>query len=162
MTILGSDTTATAISATFFYLSRNPECLSAVTQEVRSAFPDIECIRQGHALHSCIYLRACLDEAMCMSPRIPGVLWREILAGGVSIHRSDNNEGAEYFPAGLDVGTGIYAIHHNRIYFPDPFAYKPTRWLSPHTPPDRIALARSAFMPFSSGSVLQSHWRTWR
>lgn len=162
MTILGSDTTATAISATFFYLSRNPECLSAVTQEVRSAFPDIECIRQGHALHSCIYLRACLDEAMCMSPRIPGVLWREILAGGVSIHRSDNNEGAEYFPAGLDVGTGIYAIHHNRIYFPDPFAYKPTRWLSPHTPPDRVALARSAFMPFSSGSVLQSHWRTWR
>lgn len=38
------------------------------------------------------------------------------------------------------------------IYFPDPLACKPTRWLSPHTPPDSVALARSAFMPFNSGS----------
>ena len=152
LTISGSDTTATAISATFFYLSRNPECLAILTQEVRSAFPDVESIRQGYALHSCTYLRACLDEAIRMSPPIPGVLWREVVAGGISIRRSDNNEEADHFPAGLDLGTGIYAIHHNRIYFPAPFTYQPTRWLSPHTPPDRVALARSAFMPFSSGS----------
>ncbi len=140
------------MSATFFYLSRNLECLTALTHEVRSAFPNIESICQGHALASCTYLRACLDEAMRMSPPIPGVLWRQVLAGGVSINRSDSNEESDHVPAGLDVGTGIYAIHHNRVYFPDPLAYKPTRWLSTHTSPDEIAQARSAFMPFSSGS----------
>ena len=87
-----------------------------------------------------------------MSPPIPGILWREVVASGVSIRRSDNNEEADHFPADLDLGTGIYAIHHNRIYFPAPFTYPPTRRLSPHTTRDRVALARSAFMPFSSGS----------
>lgn len=88
----GSDTTATAMSATFFYLSSNPECLAALTQEVRSAFPDIESIYQGHALHSCTYLRACLAEAMRMSHPIPGVLWREILAGGFSMQRLNDRD----------------------------------------------------------------------
>lgn len=152
LTTSGSDTTATAMSATFFYLFRITECLAALTHEVTSAFPDLESIFQGHTLNSCTYLRACLDEAMRMSPPIPGVLWRETLAGGVSIHRFDNSEEADHFPAGLDVGTGIYAIHHNDVYFLAPFAYNPTRWLSPHTPPESVALARSAFMPFSSGS----------
>lgn len=71
-----------------------------------------------------MYLRACLDEAMRISPPIPGVLWCETLVGGV---RCDNSEEADHAPAGLDVGTGIYGIHHHRLYFLELVAYKPTR-----------------------------------
>lgn len=85
-----------------------------------------------------------------MSPPAPGVFWREILPGGLSI-QNPNGQSADKFPAGMDVGTGIYAIHHNPIYFPQPFLYNPSRWLSPETSQEAIALARSAFMPFSSG-----------
>lgn len=76
-----------------------------------------------------------------------GVFWREILPGGAPIN-------GEHMPAGYDVGTGIYAVHHNPLYYPNPFVYDPSRWLI--DPEDssseaRVNLARSAFIPFSHG-----------
>ena len=57
-------------------------------------------------------------------------------------------------PAGYDVGTGIYAVHHNPLYFPQPFVYDPSRWLINADDPSseaRVNLARCAFIPFSYG-----------
>lgn len=85
-----------------------------------------------------------------MSPSAPGIFYREILSGGISVHNQVTGK-VDHFPEGLDLGTGIYAIHHNPDYFSEPFTYNPSRWLSPDTCPDDVALARSAFMPFSSG-----------
>ena len=87
---------------------------------------------------------------MHMSPPAPGVFFREILTGGLSVDNEDSGT-TDHFPPGLDVGTAIYAIHHNPLYFPDPFSYNPSRWLEPATPAEQVALAKSAFMPFSSG-----------
>jgi len=87
---------------------------------------------------------------MRMSPSAPGVFYREILPGGISVYNKDTGK-VDHFHEGLDLGTGIYAIHHNLDYFPNPFTYNPSRWLSPATSPEKVALARSAFMPFSSG-----------
>ena len=72
--VVGGDTTSTAISAALFYLSRDPAALSIVTREIQNAFPDLKSIRQGPALASCTYLRACLDEAMRLSPPAPGTI----------------------------------------------------------------------------------------
>ena len=142
---IGSDTTATAISAACFYLSRNPHAYSRLATEIRSTFQNLESIHQGAELSSCAYLRACMDEAMRLSPPAPGVFFREVTNGDVMIN-------AELMPRGCDVGTGIYAIHHNPAYFPDPFAYKPERWtVSAENPEPQVALARSAFIPFSYG-----------
>lgn len=85
-----------------------------------------------------------------MSPPAPGVFWREILAGGLSITDEDNSV-AKHLSPGLDVGTGIYSLHHNPLYFPNPWAYNPSRWLEPVTSAEEVALAKSAFMPFSAG-----------
>lgn len=57
-------------------------------------------------------------------------------------------------PPGTIIGTPIYTIHHNRTYFPDPFIYKPERWIvDPHLgrTADHVRLAQSAFCPFSIG-----------
>lgn len=48
-------------------------------------------------------------------------------------------------------GTPIYALHHNPAYFPDPFSFKPERWLSTCTPEEEVEAAQSAFTPFSIG-----------
>lgn len=87
---------------------------------------------------------------MRMSPSAPGVFYREILPNGISVYNKDTGK-FDYFHEGLDLGTGIYIIHYNLDYFPNPFTYNPSRWLSPTTSPEKVALARSAFMPFSSG-----------
>lgn len=135
------------MAATLFYLVRHPEALAKVTAEVRSKFADVEEIHQGAQLTSCTYLRACIDEAMRLSPSVGGLLPREVLHGGMTID-------GEHIPAGIVVGTPHYAIHHNPAYYPDPFAYRPERWIVDEkrgVTEAQVALAQSAFCPFSIG-----------
>lgn len=59
----------------------------------------------------------------------------------------------DHLPADTVVGVPMYAIHHNPAYFPDPFKFRPERWIeSPDSPTEAIALARRAFNPFSIGT----------
>ena len=80
-----------------------------------------------------------------MSPAGVGVMWREVAGAGLSI---DN----EYIPKGCDIGTSIYAIHHNDTYFPNPFSFVPERWLHDSgCPLEASEAARLAYNPFSLG-----------
>jgi cytochrome P450 len=145
--IAGSDTTSTAMAATLFYLVRNPSALALVTEEIRAKFSNVEDIHQGPLLTSCTYLRACIDEAMRLSPSVGGLLPREVLPGGMTID-------GESIPAGSVVGTPHYTIHHNLAYYPDPFAYIPERWIANEksgVTEQHVAVAQSAFCPFSIG-----------
>ena len=149
--IAGSDTTSTGMAATFFYLAHNPGTLARATREVRETFADVEEIQHGPALTGCTYLRACIDEAMRLSPAVGGLLPREVLAGGIEIN-------GERIPAGTVVGTPHYAIHHNAVYYPQPYTFLPERWIAGSPLPGGgavsegdIALAQSAFCPFSIG-----------
>lgn len=150
--IAGSDTTSTAMAATLFYLVRSSRALAKATEEIRSKFTDVEEISHGPTLGSCTYLRACIDEAMRLSPSVGGALPREVLAGGITVD-------GQSMPAGTVIGTPHYAIHHNEAYFPSPFEYVPERWLVGAVNPltgrttteDDVALAQSAFCPFSVG-----------
>ncbi|KAL3427036.1 fatty acid synthase alpha subunit reductase [Phlyctema vagabunda] len=120
--VAGSDTTSTTMASTLFYLTRNPVAYKNATSEVRKAFSDLGEVHTGSQLNSCVYLRACIDEALRMSPPAGGVLWREVQSGGASID-------GHFMPEGVDVGTGIYSIHHNPEYYPNPLSYRPERWL---------------------------------
>lgn len=122
--VAGSDTSSTTISATLYHLVRNTSCLKRLVEELRSTFDDLEDIRTGPKLQSCTYLRACIDEAMRMSPAVPGLLPRLVLPGGLDIPALD-----VHVPAGVDIGTCTYAIHHHKDYVVEPFTYNPSRWL---------------------------------
>lgn len=81
-----------------------------------------------------------------MTPPITGTLWREVCAGGIVL---DN----EYIPAGCDVGVSLYAVHHNEAIYPEPWVFKPERWLPGEaSSPEALKQARHAFNPFSIGS----------
>ena len=78
---------------------------------------------------------------------------REVLDGGIVI---DNT----HFPAGYNIGVPNYALHHNDAYFPEPFVFKPERWIvtggvpgngSPIISRADVSLAYSAFTTFSKG-----------
>jgi cytochrome P450 len=134
------------VAGLFFYLTRNPKTYAKVCKEVRSAFNSADEIELGPTLTSCTYLRACIDETMRISPSVGSALWREVERPGAEID-------SVYVPGGCDVGTGIYSIHHNPDYYPDPFNFKPERWLVAEdgVTADDLALAQSAFNPFSLG-----------
>ncbi|RYC57327.1 hypothetical protein CHU98_g8890 [Xylaria longipes] len=149
--VAGSDTTATALSATFFYLSRNPGCYEKLCNEIRSTFASGEEIKAGPQLAGCRYLRACLDESMRMSPSVPGTLWRIQDPGDEQPLVIDGH----LVPKGTLMGVSAYAIHHNEEYFPDSFTFKPERWLAAGTSSEEDAAAKrmhDAFAAFSTGS----------
>ncbi|KAF2017338.1 benzoate 4-monooxygenase cytochrome-like protein P450, partial [Aaosphaeria arxii CBS 175.79] len=147
--IAGSDTTASAVTATIFYLLHYPQCLEIARKEVDQHFPNIEDIRSGESLTACKYLYACITEAMRLCPSVGGITPREVMDGGIVI---DNQE----FPAGTELGVPHYALQHMEEYFPQPFSYVPTRWLlaSQHedgVPLEEWKLANSAFAAFGVG-----------
>ncbi|KAI1322518.1 cytochrome P450 [Xylariaceae sp. FL0255] len=143
----GGDTTSTAMSALFFYLSRNSESYDKLTREIRNTFSDVSEIRGGQKLSGCRYLRACIDEALRMSSPVSGTPWREIAkeeqANGLWI------VDGHVIPPGTQVGVNIYSLHHNEEYFPKPFAFRPERWLTED--PDALRSMNNAFTPFSVG-----------
>lgn len=144
--VAGSDTSSTTLSATLFYLLRNPMTLTRLEKEIRTTFSQAEDIRFGSQLSNCHWLRACIDEAMRMSPAVPGLLPREVQEGGLIIPGLEMS-----LPAGVSVGVCTYAIHHHKDYVADPFTYDPSRWLQEGHEQDREAL-KSVFNPFSQGN----------
>ncbi|MCJ1246970.1 hypothetical protein MMC30_004181 [Trapelia coarctata] len=143
----GFDTAAVALCGFFSYLTRNPRVQAKLVAELHQIFTCISDIRSGPALSSCVYLRACIDEALRMCP--PGVseFVREVLPGGTEV-------AGEFFPAGVRLGTANWAINHHESFFPDPYVYRPERWI---VDPDagvmaeEVARARSCVHPFSAG-----------
>lgn len=146
----GADTTSITLSATLFYLLHYPVVLEKATTEVRSAFISVDEIRGGKTLNELVYLRACIDETLRLSPPVPSHLPREVLSGGLTID-------GHYFPQGTVVGTAPYAIHHSQQYYQEPFVFRPERWIIDEkadgggTSAESVNVARAAFCAFSLG-----------
>ena len=143
----GSDTTALAIVTAIYQLAKHPQCLARLRAELDAAFADVEAIRWGPALSSCAYLRACLDEAMRLSPPVGGVLPRLVLDPGATV-------AGTAVPAGAVVGVPAYALHRDPKAFPDPHRYRPERWTASEaeavTEAD-VKRAQHAFFAFNIG-----------
>ncbi|OCL10635.1 benzoate 4-monooxygenase cytochrome P450 [Glonium stellatum] len=144
----GSDTVSTSLAASFFYFLRNPNVLKRVTAEVRSTFTSTEDIHSGPKLNSCVYLQACMEEVLRVAPPVPSHLPREVLSGGLNVD-------GHHILAGTIVGVPAYSIHLNKDYFPDPWSFRPERWIvDPKTgvTAESVELATRAFCPFSLGT----------
>ncbi|KAH8687912.1 cytochrome P450 monooxygenase [Tricladium varicosporioides] len=154
--IAGSDTTSTSLTATIFYLVRNPNAMAKVQKEIDAAFSNVDEIVSGQTLNSLEYLKACIDEAMRLAPPVPASIPREVLPGGATID-------GVFFPPGANVGTPAFSIHRNPSYYHEPLKFIPERWIegatceSPisgelwTTTKDSVELGRKAFCPFSIG-----------
>jgi cytochrome P450 len=146
-----SDTTASSLAATFFYLSRNLDAYDKVASEVRTKFCSVEDIRIGPEIASYVRLRAAIDEAMRLCPVVPQPLWRRVGGLGCTVD-------GEFIPGGLNVGASIYPLHHNEDTFPDSFTYNYERWLvgpqgecRQEREVERVKKLVAGFAPFSIG-----------
>jgi cytochrome P450 len=150
LTIAGSDTTAIVISAMFFYLSRFPELQAKLAREIQSTFSSLDDIKGDLKLHSCKYLTAFIQEASRMTPPVSAEPSREVLAGGTRVD-------GHYIPAGLCVSTGLYCLSYNDHVFPEPFRFRPERWIvsddeKEGSSAESVELAEKGFCAFSTGS----------
>jgi cytochrome P450 len=104
--LAGHETTATALAWTFDLLLRNPATLTRLTAEV-DAGEDT-------------YLRAVISESLRLRPVVP-------LAGRRLA--SDLNVDGLSLPAGTDVTPAIWLTHTRADLYPEPYAFRPERFL---------------------------------
>ena len=108
MTLLlaGHETTATALAWTFDLLLRHPAALGRLRDELAAGEED--------------YLRATISESLRLRPVIPLAgrrLTEELTVDGFTM------------PAGTDVTPAIWLTHTRADIYPEPFAFKPERFL---------------------------------
>ena len=114
MTLLlaGHETTATALAWTFDLLLRHEGALNRLRESLLAGEED--------------YLRATISESLRLRPVLPLAgrrLATELVADGLEL------------PAGTDVSPAIWLTHTRADLYPEPFAFKPERFLdgSPDT-----------------------------
>jgi cytochrome P450 family 135 len=123
MTLLlaGHETTATALAWTFDLLLRHPRELARLRDSLEEGEED--------------YLRATITESLRLRPVVPLAgrrLATELEADGLTL------------PAGTDVTPAIWLAHTRADVYPEPFAFRPERFLE--EPPDTYA-----WIPFGGG-----------
>jgi cytochrome P450 len=123
MTLLlaGHETTATALAWTFDLLLRHPAALARLRASLAAGEED--------------YLRATISESLRLRPVIP-------LAGRRLAEPLEAD--GRVLPPGTDVSAAIWLTHTRADIYPEPFAFRPERFLE--TAPDTYA-----WLPFGGG-----------
>jgi cytochrome P450 len=75
--VAGSDTTKTVLCSLFFYLLCNPEKLVTLREEIDRFYPPGESLSTKH-FQGMNYLDACINEALRLSPAVPGGSQRDV------------------------------------------------------------------------------------
>jgi cytochrome P450 family 135 len=123
MTLLlaGHETTATALAWTFDLLLRHPAALARLRESIEAGEDD--------------YMRAVITESLRLRPVVPLAgrrLHKELVADGLTL------------PPGTDVTPAIWLTHTRADLYPDPFAFKPERFLD--SPPETYG-----WIPYGGG-----------
>lgn len=134
--LAGHETTALALSWTFFELSRNPDVRAKLLHEVREVLGDRTATVADVA--SLKYTEAVVYESLRLHPPA----W--------SIGRESTRDfelGGRTIPAGSNLWISPYALHRDPRHFSDPLRFRPERWL------DGLArrLPRGTYLPFGGG-----------
>jgi len=132
----GHETTALALTWTWYALSQNPEALRKLQAEV-------DTVLQGRAptfadLPSLPFTLATLEESMRLFPPVPftaRMAYAPLTLGEYAL------------PQGAFVGIAINNIHRHPDFWEDPEAFKPERFL----PENRAKVNKNAYIPFLTG-----------
>lgn len=117
VTFAGTDSTAVNLATLIFHLVQNASVRERLRVELREFETDPSWDPQ-----TLPYLRAVIREGMRLAVANPARLSRLVPSGGFDI------EGT-HLPAGTSIGLAAYVLHHNPELFPEPFDFRPERWL---------------------------------
>jgi cytochrome P450 len=106
--IAGHETTATSLAWAMERLSRSPQALAELTAEVRAGDDDT-------------YLTATVREVMRVRPVLPVAQPR--------MTKAPIEVGGWEYPVGVCLMAGAWLVHHDAEIYPDPYAFKPERFL---------------------------------
>ncbi|KAI9723822.1 MAG: RNA polymerase II mediator complex subunit [Chrysothrix sp. TS-e1954] len=144
----GSETSATVMTGIMTHLCapQNRQKMERLTNEIRARYATedtmtIDTVNDAHLP----YLDAVINEGMRLCHPVPSGMPRMVPQGG------DDYAGV-HLPAGTRLGVRIFAVNRSAMYFRDPDAFVPERWLPQGEKPREFDRDRlSASKPFSLG-----------
>jgi cytochrome P450 len=119
--VAGSETTATTLTGTTYFLLTHPSAYAKLVHEIRSAFTSPTDITMDK-VNKLSYLHACIQETLRAYPPVPTGFPRVVPRGGATI--SDL-----YIPGGTSVYVSQHATNHSERNFREPDMWVPERWL---------------------------------
>jgi cytochrome P450 len=136
VTLAGYETTAIALTWTWYLLSQNPEAEEKMHEEIdrvlQGRLPSYEDLPQLR------YTEMVLAEALRLYPPA----WA---MGRISLNEFQLGE--YRLPAGTTVLASQYILHRDARFFPDPLHFDPERY----TPAAKSARTKGAYFPFGMG-----------
>ena len=132
----GHETTALALTWTFFLLARHPDIERRVLAEIAQVTGGAPI--EANQVADLTYTRQVIQESMRVYPPVAMIVrqsTRDLSIGGVPITPHDN------------VFVPIYAIHHHHRLWPNPEAFDPDRF----TPDAVKSRHRWSYLPFAAG-----------
>jgi carotene epsilon-monooxygenase len=148
MLVAGHETTASVLTWTLYLLTKHPEKMVRVQEEIDSVLGAK--IMSGNVTFddavSPTYLRWCIFESMRLYPH-PPVLIRRAL-------QDDLLPNGWLVPKGQDVMISVYNIHHSASVWSNPEDFLPERW-SKYVKPRDTPNERNTdyhYIPFSGGA----------
>ncbi len=135
--LAGHETTANALTWTWYLLSQNPEVEAKLHAEIDEVlqgrlptFEDVPKLR---------YTEKVFAESMRMYPPA-WTIGRNVL--------EDVEIGGYTIPKGALVLTSQYIVHHDERWFPEPEKFDPERW----TPEEKEKRPKFSYFPFGGGT----------
>jgi len=150
--VAGSDTTATTLTALWYYLLRDLSVFNRLRNEIEAYFPSGQEPLDFTRMVNMPYLNACINEALRLLPPVIGGSQRSVNPG-----TGGRIVGPYFIPEGNQILNHTYTLQRNPRYFsPFPDSFWPDRWLPEQ---DRQKISRNAefvldlkaFNPFSFG-----------
>jgi cytochrome P450 len=134
--LAGHETTAHALSWTFYCLAKNPDV-------ERRLYEEIDAVLAGRPpevadLERLPFTEQVVSEALRMYPPVYGIARRA---------REDVVIGDWTVPCGSEVMLWVYLTHHDPRFFPSPAEFRPERFATAAV----ASLPRFAYLPFGGG-----------
>ncbi|KAK1216896.1 hypothetical protein PQX77_020472 [Marasmius sp. AFHP31] len=135
----GTETTGGTLTMAIYQIFTSSEVLERLRLEIDSAWPEDGTDLRYHELERLEYLTAVIKESIRCADGIvtpmPRVALSEATVCGLNV------------PPQTTVSTGSTFVHRNPKIYPDPYKFRPERWLDP----GMKAVESRFFVPFSKG-----------
>ncbi len=136
--LAGHETTANALTWTWYLLSQNPEAEARMHAEIDAVLggrlPTVE------DLPDLKYTEMALTESMRLYPPA----W---IVGRQALNDYQLGDGEYVAPEGSTLFASQYIMHRDARFFPEPERFQPERW----TPERKASLPKFAYFPFGGG-----------
>ncbi|HSF23983.1 MAG TPA: cytochrome P450 [Blastocatellia bacterium] len=134
--VAGHETTANALTWTWFLLSQHPEVEAKLHDEIDTVLGGN--LPTAEDVGRLIYTEMVFAESMRLYPPA-WILGRRVL--------NDYEVGDYVVPSGAIILMSPWVMHHDPRFYPEPFEFDPERW----TPNARESRPKFAYFPFGGG-----------